>query len=185
MASDRSVQATEDPAAALHALLPGPPVLTLALAESVTCGRMQAAIGGLSGASAYLVGGITAYTAAQKVRHLGVPPAEAEQNNSVSGIVAAAMAIGACRLFGSDLAVATTGFAEPAPAAGFPEPGAFWAVAKRGASDDAVSVVRRGRCEAPGLGRVAAQDAIARAALAGLLDFVRWFRIAEAQSKFA
>ncbi len=167
----------------LPALLLGPPKLTLAVAESITCGRMQAAIGGVSGASDYFLGGITAYAIDQKVRHLGVDAALAERDRAVSAAVAAAMAIGACQLFGSDLAVATTGYAEAAPAAGFPDPGAFWAVAKRAGS--APSVVRHGLFKGVGLGRVAMQEAVVAEALTGLVDVLALFRAAQDASKFA
>ena len=54
------------------------PRLTLAVAESLTCGHLQAAIGAISGASEFFRGGLTAYTLAQKVRHLGVDRAAAD-----------------------------------------------------------------------------------------------------------
>ena len=77
------------------------PRLTLAVAESVTCGRLQARIGADSGASEYFLGGLTAYSLEQKVRHLGVDRAGAEGVNSVSAGVAEQMARGACALFGA------------------------------------------------------------------------------------
>jgi nicotinamide-nucleotide amidase len=170
-------------AAELRRLLPGPPPLALAVAESVTCGRMQAAIGAISGASEYFLGGITAYTLAEKVRHLRVDAAEAGSTNSVSAVVAAQMAIGACRLFGSDLAVAATGYAEANPARGFAQPGAYWAVARGGAGNPAV--VRQGLFEGPGLERVAMQEAVAAAALGALADYLRIFRVGQRGSRFS
>ena len=71
-------------AAELKPLLLASPKLTLAAAESLTCGRVQAAIGSVSGASEYFLGGITAYSLDQKVRHLGVERAAAARVNSVS-----------------------------------------------------------------------------------------------------
>ena len=68
----------------LKRLMLAPPRLTLAVAESVTCGRLQARIGAISGASEFFLGGITAYTIAQKVRHLGVDRAQAEAVDAVS-----------------------------------------------------------------------------------------------------
>ena len=53
------------------------PRLTLAVAESLTCGRLQARIGAISGASEFFLGGMTAYSLEQKVRHLGVDRAAA------------------------------------------------------------------------------------------------------------
>jgi nicotinamide-nucleotide amidase len=173
---------TRDPAAELRTLLPGPTKLTLAVAESMTCGCVQAAIGALSGASEYFLGGITTYTLEEKVRHLEVDRAVAEQANSVSAEIAAAMARGACRLFRSDLAVATTGYAEPNPARGFEHPVAFWAVARSGSGN--VTVVRHGFFEGHGLKRIDMQRAVADEVLAALVDYVRLFRASEQQSKF-
>src|ERR1017187_5374339 len=89
------------------------PRLSLAVAESVTCGRLQARIGAIPGASEFFLGGMTAYSLDEKVRHLGVDRAGASAANSISGPVAEQMARGACILFGSDLGVSTTGYAEP------------------------------------------------------------------------
>ncbi|MBE2213671.1 MAG: CinA family protein [Opitutaceae bacterium] len=150
----------------LRVLFLGPPRRTLAVAESLTCGRVQAAIGAISGASEFFLGGITAYTIDQKVRHLGVDRAAAEACEAVSPAIAGQMALGACRLFGSDLAVATTGYAEPAPARGITHPLAYWAIAHAGV------VVREGRVERPGLARVAMQDAVAAEVLAALVEVV-------------
>ena len=46
---------------------------TLAVAESLTCGHLQALVGSVSGASDFFCGGVTAYNIDQKVRHLGGP----------------------------------------------------------------------------------------------------------------
>src|SRR5205814_437960 len=78
------------------------PALTLAAAESMTCGRVQAAVGTISGASNFFLGGITAYSLEGKVRQLGVERAAAKKVNGVSAEVAEQMARGACELFGSD-----------------------------------------------------------------------------------
>ena len=182
--SSARATSSRDPAAELRTLLRGPTKLTLAVAESMTCGHVQAAIGAVSGASEYFVGGVTTYTLDEKVRHLGVDRALAEQNNSVSAAVAAAMAVGACRLFRSDLAVATTGYAEADPSRGFEHPAAFWAVARRN-SDENISVVRHGVFEGHGLKRTAMQAAVADEVLSALVDYVRLFRAGEKQSKFA
>ena len=150
------------------------PRLTLAVAESLTCGRLQAAIGSISGGSEFFLGGITAYTIDQKVRHLGVDRGLAESVNAVSPAIAGQMACGACVLFGSDLAVATTGYAEPAPERGILHPLAYWALAHRRGS--AAAVVREGSLERPEAGRIAMQTAVAEAALAALVDYLRAFR---------
>src|ERR1044071_5239810 len=102
----------------LKALMLASPRLTLAVAESLTCGQVQASVGRISGASTFFLGGITTYTLDGKVRHLGVRRAAARRVNSVSAAVAEEMARGVCRLFGSDLGLATTGYAEPSPTEG-------------------------------------------------------------------
>jgi nicotinamide-nucleotide amidase len=159
------------------------PRLTLAAAESVTCGRVQARVGGVPGASEFFLGGITAYTLEQKVRHLGVERAGAAACACVSAEVAAQMARGAAALFGADAGVATTGFAESPkvsrsesqkPEAA--EPFAFWAVAMRGEGN--LWTVRTGKVVCLGAGRTAAQALIADAALAELLAHLRATRTA-------
>jgi nicotinamide-nucleotide amidase len=158
----------------LKHLMLAPPRLTLAVAESVTCGRLQARIGAISGASQFFLGGLTAYTIAQKVRHLGVDRAKAEQVDAVSPEIAGQMARGACAFFGSDLAIATTGYAEPAPERGVMQPVAFWALAHRRA--DNTCLERQGRIDRPRATRVEMQEAVADAALAALICHLREFR---------
>jgi nicotinamide-nucleotide amidase len=162
---------------ALKQLLLQPPRLTLAVAESVTCGRLQARIGAISGASEFFLGGLTAYTLPQKVRHLGVDQAQAEPVNAVSPEVAEQMARGACAFFGSDLALATTGYAEPAPDRNVRQPQAYWALAHRRA--DNTWVLHRGWVEQPGAKRVEMQEAVADAALAALVEYLRKIRQGE------
>lgn len=66
--------------------------LTLATAESVTVGHLQASIAGVSGASSFFQGGITAYTVDQKVQLLGIDRRHADEVDCVSERVAAEMA---------------------------------------------------------------------------------------------
>ena len=54
----------------LKALLRRAPRLTLAVAESLTAGLVQARVASVSGSSDYFLGGITAYSLDEKVRHL-------------------------------------------------------------------------------------------------------------------
>jgi nicotinamide-nucleotide amidase len=159
----------------LKVLMLAPPRLTLAVAESVTCGRLQARIGAISGASQFFLGGITAYTIAEKVRHLGVDRSMAEQSDAVSPEVAEQMARGACALFGSDIAVATTGYAEPAPERGVMHPMAFWALARR--CNGNTYALQQGRIELPRASRIEMQEAVADAALMALLSHLRDIRI--------
>lgn len=158
--------------AELKALLLAEPRLSLAAAESLTCGRVQARIGEISGASEYFRGGITAYTLDQKVRHLGVDRAHAKKVDSVSPEVATQMARGVCRLFDCDLGVATTGYASSAPEGW--QPCAFWAIShmRRGR----VVALRGGRIECPGANRIEAQTIVADAALTELAEYLRELR---------
>jgi nicotinamide-nucleotide amidase len=147
------------------------PRLTLAVAESLTCGRLQARIGAVSGASEFFLGGVTAYTLEQKVELLGVSLAEANAVNSVSAGVAEQMARGACRLFGSDVAAATTGYAEPAAQWKIETPFAWWALARH--EPGRGFAVKSGRVDCPGLSRVEVQERVAEAAYGALVDWVR------------
>lgn len=155
----------------LKALMLAAPALSLAAAESLTCGRVQAAIGAISGASTFFRGGITAYTLDQKVRHLGVERRAARRVNAVSAAVAEQMARGACELFESDLGVATTGYAEPSPADGVKDPFAWWALAHR--RRGRWVAVRSGRIECPGANRTDAQRMVAQAVVAELVAYLR------------
>ncbi|MES1168551.1 MAG: CinA family protein, partial [Oleiharenicola lentus] len=125
-------------AAELKKLILRRPALTLAVAESLTAGRVQAQIAAVSGASDYFLGGITAYALEQKVKLLGVNRAHARTVDCVSQRVAVEMAVGAAKLFGADLAVATTGYAEPAPKRKVRTPHAWWAICHRHRSGAAV-----------------------------------------------
>jgi len=155
--------------------------LNLAVAESLTCGRVQAAIGAGAGASQFFLGGVTAYTGEQKVALLGVSRAEGEAVNWVSAAVAEQMARGAAQLFGSELSLATTGYAEPAPEQGVHVPFAWWALAQRvrgnfaGVSRDATAefFVRSERVACPDCSRVEVQKAVTAAALIGLCEHLR------------
>ncbi len=160
--------------AQLRSLLLAPPALTLAVAESLTSGSLQAAIGSQSGASDYFLGGVTAYTIDQKVTLLEVDREEAEKTNAVSEVVAEQMALGACRLFGSGLGLGTTGYAEPCPQRGIQCPQAFWAIAHEQSGEPLV--VRSGVLDCPGLARVEVQQAVARHVIDALLTWLHGFR---------
>lgn len=150
------------------------PGLWLAVAESLTSGHVQARIAEVSGASEFFSGGITAYNIEQKVKHLGVNRAAAKKVNCVSGEIASQMAVGVCKLFGSDLGLSTTGYAEPAPDLDRTHPFAWWAIAHRGKRGK--FTVRTGRIECPGASRIQAQAMIADAALTELMEFVSELR---------
>ena len=87
--------------------------LRLATAESCTGGAIAARLTDIPGSSDVVVGGIVAYDNRVKVEQLGIPAALLEAHGGVSEPVARAMAEGAVRLFGVELAVAVTGIAGP------------------------------------------------------------------------
>lgn len=116
---------------------------TLAVAESVTAGHLQAALSLAQEASLFFHGGITAYNLGQKARHLHVNPIHATSCNSVSQFVADDMAVNANRLFSSDWAIGVTGYATKVPEMGINDLFCFFSIAfKR-------EVLRQGRirCE--------------------------------------
>jgi len=85
----------------------------LGLAESCSGGLLAARITNLPGASAYLAGGVVAYSNETKAELLGVDPDLIEAKGAVSPEVAEAMAMGAIERFGADVAVSITGIAGP------------------------------------------------------------------------
>lgn len=97
----------------LNALLVDEPRLTIATAESCSGGGVALRITAVSGSSAYFLGGVVAYANGAKVALLGVSPEILATHGAVSAECAVAMAEGARRAFGADLAVATTGIAGP------------------------------------------------------------------------
>ncbi len=138
----------------------------LAVAESLTTGRVQSLIGSVSGASKVFSGGVTTYMLEQKVKHLGVNRAHAESVNAVSERVAEEMARGVRELFDASVGIATTGYAEPSPADGVAAPFAYVAANVRGRS-------RVRRVEGGAGGRTAVQDRVAGRALENLLAALR------------
>jgi nicotinamide-nucleotide amidase len=88
---------------------------TIAMAESVTGGHLQAAFSAGVEASKYFQGGITAYNLGQKTRHLGIDPILGSKVNCVAAKIADTMAIGVSRMFSSDYGIAITGYASIVP----------------------------------------------------------------------
>lgn len=87
--------------------------LTLAVAESCTGGGLGDAITDVPGSSDYFLGGIVAYANAAKESLLAVPGELLATHGAVSPQAAVAMAEGARRLLGADVALAATGIAGP------------------------------------------------------------------------
>jgi nicotinamide-nucleotide amidase len=88
---------------------------TIAAAESVTSGLLQAALSSADNASQFFQGGITAYNIGQKSRLLQIDPIHAIACNCVSQKMAVDMAISVCKLFTSHWGMAITGYASPVP----------------------------------------------------------------------
>ncbi len=87
--------------------------LTLGVAESCTGGLIAKRLTDVPGASAAFKGGIVSYTNEIKENVLRVPEHLLTQFGAVSGEVAAAMAQGARRVLGCDVALSSTGVAGP------------------------------------------------------------------------
>jgi nicotinamide-nucleotide amidase len=87
--------------------------LTLATAESCTGGLVAARLTSVPGSSDVFLGGVVAYANEVKLRELEVPAEVLERQGAVSAEAAAAMAGGARRRLGADVAVAVTGVAGP------------------------------------------------------------------------
>jgi nicotinamide-nucleotide amidase len=94
-------------------LLLGPPVSTVAVAESCTGGLMAARLTDRPGSSAYALGGVVAYSNDVKVAHVGVPAESIERFGAVSPEVGRALAAGAVERFGASLGIGITGIAGP------------------------------------------------------------------------
>lgn len=87
--------------------------LSVTAAESLTGGKIAAAITAVPGSSAVFPGGVVSYCDRIKHRVLGVPQQLLETHGAVSEPVAKAMAAGAAELMGTDLALSATGLAGP------------------------------------------------------------------------
>jgi len=155
----------------LKTLLMKDPARSLAVAESLTTGHVQARIGAISGASLFFRGGVTAYTLKAKVELLGVDREGAERCDCVSETVALQMARGVTKLFEANIGVATTGYAELDAEAGVSSPYAWWAIVEQLPNGDLAE--RSGRVVTPLLDRVAVQDLVTDKVWMALMDYLR------------
>lgn len=93
---------------------------TIASAESCTSGRIAEVLTSVPGASAYYKGGTICYSDEAKTKVLGIDADLIAEKNAVSEEVAIEMVKGVLNVFGTDYAIATTGFAGPGAAPGIP-----------------------------------------------------------------
>jgi PncC family amidohydrolase len=103
---------------------------TIAVAESVTSGHLQAALSQAENARQFFQGGLTAYNLGQKVRHLGVEPIHALDCDCVSEIVSRQMAFGVARLYTADYGVSITGYATKVPEKNILVPFAYYTICR-------------------------------------------------------
>ena len=137
--------------------------LTLATAESCTGGLVSAAITDVPGSSSAFLGGVVSYANSVKTDVLGVPEGLLAQFGAVSEETARAMAEGARKLLGADLAVAVTGVAGPNGGSAEKPVGLVWfaLASASGTSSVSTSFPRGGR------------DAVRARATAKALDLLR------------
>lgn len=95
------------------ALLAGPPLQTVAVAESCTGGLLAGRLTDLAGSSRYVRGGVVAYSNEAKSELVGVPADLIADHGAVSVAVARALADGAIERFGADIGIGITGVAGP------------------------------------------------------------------------
>lgn len=86
---------------------------TLACAESCTGGRLADTLTNIPGSSAYMQGGVVAYSNEAKIALLDVDENTIQKFGAVSKQVALQMAKGAAHRFEADVSVSTTGIAGP------------------------------------------------------------------------
>ncbi|MBV8444711.1 MAG: nicotinamide-nucleotide amidohydrolase family protein [Candidatus Dormibacteraeota bacterium] len=87
--------------------------LTVAVAESCTGGLLGAVLTAVPGSSAYMLGGVIAYSDEVKRGLLGVDAGLLRTAGAVSETVAEAMATGVRQRLGTDIGLAITGVAGP------------------------------------------------------------------------
>ncbi|HEV6954128.1 MAG TPA: CinA family protein [Promicromonospora sp.] len=101
---------------------------TIGVAESLTGGRVTAALVAVPGASRVVRGGVVAYATDLKARLLGVDADLLAERGAVDEAVAAQMASGVRAATDADVGLATTGVAGPDPQDGQPPGVVFVAV---------------------------------------------------------
>ncbi|WP_248581302.1 nicotinamide-nucleotide amidohydrolase family protein [Nocardioides sp. InS609-2] len=137
---------------------------TLAVAESLTGGRLAAAVTAVPGASAVFLGGVVAYATSLKTAVVGVPDDLVAEYGVVSAECARAMAVGVRDLTGASYALSTTGVAGPDSQEGHPVGTVFVGLAGPGEARVAALSLTGDR--------LAVADATVRAALGALIEYL-------------
>jgi nicotinamide-nucleotide amidase len=135
-------------------------------AESCTGGWIAKALTDIAGSSQWFMEGFVTYSDESKILRLGVPRSVLRSDGAVSEATVRAMAAGALRRTGAQLAVAVTGIAGPGGAVPGKPVGTVWLgwAERRGRAIRVAVQLKRFRG-----GREAVRRKTVRAALAGLL----------------
>ncbi len=139
----------------------------VATAESCTGGWIAKAITDIDGSSQWFAEGFVTYSNEAKTRALGVPRTLLARAGAVSEPVARAMALGALRRSGVQVAVAVTGIAGPGGAVPGKPVGTVWMAwaSRRGRKISVTTELKRFKGDRETVRRKTVQRA-----LAGLLD---------------
>ena len=139
----------------------------LATAESCTGGWIAKAITDIAGSSQWFIEGFVTYSNESKVGRLGLSRAVLQREGAVSEATARAMAAGALKRAGAQLAVAVTGIAGPDGAVPGKPVGTVWLAwaERRGRTTRVAVQLKHFRGD-----REAVRRKTVRAALQGLLD---------------
>ena len=98
----------------------------VATAESCTAGWVAKALTDVPGSSGWVEGGYIVYSNAAKIRDLKVPIATLRRHGAVSEATVLAMARGAVRATGAELAIAISGIAGPDGGTALKPVGTVW-----------------------------------------------------------
>jgi nicotinamide-nucleotide amidase len=139
----------------------------VATAESCTGGWIAKALTDIAGSSQWFIEGFVTYSNESKTLRLGVPHSVLRSDGAVSEATVRAMAAGALRRTGAQLAVAVTGIAGPDGAVPGKPVGTVWLgwAERRGRSVRVAAQLRHFRGD-----REAVRRKTVRVALEGLLD---------------
>jgi nicotinamide-nucleotide amidase len=139
----------------------------VATAESCTGGWIAKALTDIAGSSQWFIEGFVTYSNESKTLRLGVPRSVLRSDGAVSEATVRAMAAGALRRTGAQLAVAVTGIAGPDGAVPGKPVGTVWLgwAERRGRSVRVAAQLRHFRGD-----REAVRRKTVRVALEGLLD---------------